>query len=1252
MPVAITPPSPVSPLRRSARLVQDISPTPVKPNPKLNTNLVHSASRKRPRAPGHSIIMANPELSTPRNDKLTHSPSRKRREPPTDSIIMANLELPTPRMLRAEKRRRLSTPPTPPTPVRTPIPTRKRKAFSPSPLAEYTCDGDLPSPVSMNKKRKENSGVACTVTPTKSTRTSVIKGEALTLERRHTRRSSLLAGIDVPPVTIPPPTKRKRERRTTARASSSRLPSPPSPSLPHESDPFSVPSSTVPASSALIRTSPRRASTQPAGTGHASLFAVHLDASSPTTLQGDKQTDMSAPINVEERVSSSTSASPSTAALTLSSLTSSPAPATPSPSSSRPLRTTPRRVPAQSTVSSSSSLVMHVSAVRTSSDEDSNQVSVAVPSSLTSETALASSPIPTVPVGASTSFLAKGQELDVSIPSSPVLAEASSSPSLPPPNPPLRTSPRHTSLAAAENPRLSASFVAHRNTSAAKEHAKDVEEPSPSVAAEASSSSQSPPLLTSPHRVLVQSAGSVDSVSPTSEAAPASPPESSTVLADAPSPPQPLGTSSRWASPAGAVKPRPAASFTMHVDTSPVATLGSQEQDDTWPELPASTPTSTSPPTSPTISSAPIRAPTPLRTKVVVRIPSVVVTPPTPPPLAPGVSTDAPIPPSSDEPVPRPHNPPPQLKIQIPDGGGQMQDEQMPVASDSVMSAIIMPPLPPLPVMSPPPQPMQMNMNVVVNVPPPPPQVDLNGGVWKTACKTRVWELQRRYSPLTIRDLVAQEADDYFLRFGYPKVWNVSRETEGGDGDEEGEDWSEYESELSSDDEEEWGAKRRDDRDGDVDMDGEEDAEGEIDPDAWHDPSFSVQGETVGVEGGGGMMTAFYVPPSPVYDGGVEEAEEEEVQNVDMDMSPDVQELPQSQQPLSPVQPQSPEWSPSSPSTSPFQRISRQRQYAMYENTLPVPPPRLATIPVHALRHMEIGPRVLVGRGTPVDRARAAQWASGVCRVDEGRRGRTLSRERRGGGAGEDRDRERSGSLTPPPTFEQDPNTWDAFFESLKRGEGEASTSASVSGPAGSGGGSGSGGGMMMDLDVSLGGHTMQDSFGGSSINVNLPSALDLAPLSPLGSLSPPLSSSPPPSPSSSQCLTVGSDFLGMGIGMGMGVNMNMNLGMGMMGMGGMMGDPLNGGSGMGGVMSGGGGGDLGMGMGMGMFGMGFGVGMGIGMAVGMGAGAGWLPPVPVGVNGVECPPPQLQGGAGVGVVGVGGEGFEQGTSTLSFALG
>ncbi|RDB25635.1 hypothetical protein Hypma_006146 [Hypsizygus marmoreus] len=742
MPVALTPPSPVSPLRRSARLVQDISPTPVKPNPKLNTNLVHSASRKRPRALGHSIIMANPELPTPRNNKLAHPPSRKRREPPTDSVLTANSELPTPRMLRAEKRRRLSTPPTPPTPVRTPIPTRKRKAFSPSPLAEYTCDGDLPSPVSMNKKRKENSGVACTVTPTKSTRTSVIKSEVLTSERRHTRRSSLLAGIDVPPVTIPPPMKRKRERRTTAQASGSRLPSPPLPSLPQNSDPFSVipPTILTKASSSSsspvsLRTSPRRAS----AISLSSSFAMHVDAKSTTTSSDEEQGD-----------------------------------ASPSPSSS----TAPPASP-----------------------------------SPPSQSILTSPPFPT-----------KLRELGPST----VLDEVRSSSSASPPTHVLHASPRRALPAETGEPRAStSSLVMHVDASAVASSGNEQVDAasavdgeglgSPvslaSVGALASSStvasaplasSSSPSSRTSPRQASAQPAGLVEPVSLaplTSEGTLASLPESSTVLANAassrtsPPPSQPLRTSPPRGFTAGPATPRPSASFTLHVDTSPVPTLDNVEQDDTWPELPTSTPAPSSPPTSPTL----IRAPTPLRTKVVVHIPSVVVTPPTPPPLASGAPVGAPIP-LSDEPVPRPHNPPPQLKIQIPDS-----EEQMPMVSDSVVPAIIMPPLPPLPAMSPPPQPMQMNMNVVVNVPPPPPpQVDLNGGVWKTACKTRVWELQRRYSPLTIRDLVAQEADDYFLRFGYPKVWNVSREAEGGDGDEEGEDWSEYESELSSDDEEEW----------------------------------------------------------------------------------------------------------------------------------------------------------------------------------------------------------------------------------------------------------------------------------------------------------------------------------------------------------------------------------------------------------------------------------------------------------------
>ncbi|KAG5349290.1 hypothetical protein C0989_004815 [Termitomyces sp. Mn162] len=184
--------------------------------------------------------------------------------------------------------------------------------------------------------------------------------------------------------------------------------------------------------------------------------------------------------------------------------------------------------------------------------------------------------------------------------------------------------------------------------------------------------------------------------------------------------------------------------------------------------------------------------------------------------------------------------------------------------------------------------------------------------LWKTACRLRVEYLQSRYTPVTIRDLVAQEADDYFIKHGYPKPWVVARvggsggeaevaesECAGEEGEEsDGEDWSDYESELSDEDEYEEcegggvharrrvkgydvGAHGEDvnralgrDEDALTSSDSSEDdpdAEGDVDPEAYaHDPSFNAELSSVVGRGGaararvrggaGAHLETFYVP--------------------------------------------------------------------------------------------------------------------------------------------------------------------------------------------------------------------------------------------------------------------------------------------------------------------------------------------------------------------------------------------------------
>ncbi|KAG6907955.1 hypothetical protein DXG01_006743 [Tephrocybe rancida] len=152
--------------------------------------------------------------------------------------------------------------------------------------------------------------------------------------------------------------------------------------------------------------------------------------------------------------------------------------------------------------------------------------------------------------------------------------------------------------------------------------------------------------------------------------------------------------------------------------------------------------------------------------------------------------------------------------------------------------------------------------------------------LWRTACQLRVEYMQRLYTPTTIRDLVAPEADDYFLKHDYPKPWSTVR-VQCLDGASEldadffeeamsamrsssGEDWGDYENGLSDEDGKYDDGRSKQGQDQDQDED-------EDDPDA-HDPSFNAKlslsflPKTRVPETEEGYMGAFYVPPSPMYD--------------------------------------------------------------------------------------------------------------------------------------------------------------------------------------------------------------------------------------------------------------------------------------------------------------------------------------------------------------------------------------------------
>ncbi|KAF9456851.1 hypothetical protein BDZ94DRAFT_1314761 [Collybia nuda] len=479
-----------------------------------------------------------------------------------------------------------------------------------------------------------------------------------------------------------------------------------------------------------------------------------------------------------------------------------------------------------------------------------------------------------------------------------------------------------------------------------------------------------------------------------------------------------------------------------------------------------------------------------------------------------------------------------------------------------------------------------------------PLHIEKDWTLWEVACRLRVWEIQKRYTPRTIRSVVAQEANDFYSTHG----WRAPPHTHGhthkhghgsgpssaegsGSGGSGSEDWSEYESEFSDEDEDE------DDED-DVGGAGDEwgddpDAEGEPDPEVFptfeeDDPSFNAElssptrsfgpedGTAVGVGAGPspGMMSAFYVPPSPVLDG-MEGLTDRLGSGPAEGYAKDLALVARS---------------PETP--GPSQGVYGGQPHVQ-EPLLPLPPPRLGSIRVHALRQMEIGLAPFVGRGTPVHKGRAEEWATGKVgssRLGEEVRGRSRERARWEGerwmdmnvdagagttdmrmGMGESKNGlvlpgepgpcsngignvNMNGSLGVGAGFNTEPGEWEAFLESLERDGGAsvvASANASVSG-------GGEGAGQMMDVECLVGD-------GCAPMSMSLPMPMSV------------------PMPMQQN------DLMGPGLGM----NMNMNMSM----------VSPNGSSAGGGV---GGGVD-----GMGMFGMGFGVGMGIGMAVGLGVGAG-----------------------------------------------
>ncbi|KIM37363.1 hypothetical protein M413DRAFT_278134 [Hebeloma cylindrosporum] len=397
------------------------------------------------------------------------------------------------------------------------------------------------------------------------------------------------------------------------------------------------------------------------------------------------------------------------------------------------------------------------------------------------------------------------------------------------------------------------------------------------------------------------------------------------------------------------------------------------------------------------------------------------------------------------------------------------------------------------------------------------PRIEREGSLWKTACKLRVFELLRHYPPDIIRSVVAQDAHAYYAaRDKFPLGYNMSererrrllhrklglvslrstpsklplqsRRSSGDsvpsspksprakseasedddaddnefmiercysfelmddDLDEGNLDWEGFEEDVDmdmdmeddDDDDVEDDGWDDDDTDEDTDEDeeveielkglvgkkgaagsapsgsaigsaekltplddgmlsGDEDAEGEmeVDIEAFSDPSFnaelsspaSVSTPAAPLSPSESMVSSFYIPPAPsvvpfpgagFFSGGFPQQPQQQHQQEDGhdQASPD-QPFSHHQQEQQGEQQQPKQQRHPPP---PLQiHIAPANQGGFFASPaplspiLPLPPPRLETIRVGYLRQAELGVK-LTGKGTPADRARAAQWAKG-----------------------------------------------------------------------------------------------------------------------------------------------------------------------------------------------------------------------------------------------------------------------------------
>ncbi|KAF8992535.1 hypothetical protein BDQ17DRAFT_1332204 [Cyathus striatus] len=267
--------------------------------------------------------------------------------------------------------------------------------------------------------------------------------------------------------------------------------------------------------------------------------------------------------------------------------------------------------------------------------------------------------------------------------------------------------------------------------------------------------------------------------------------------------------------------------------------------------------------------------------------------------------------------------------------------------------------------------------------------------LWKGACKIRVWDIRRRYSPETIRSVVAQEAHDYYQEHGFPLGYGSpsppsSRSNSPRHDERQGSadgfmDEEYYDFELREDEDMEI-----DEDEDEEDMEEEEEIEREVEEERRRQLMLSAP-----VKRPSGLRQEIAVGDDPKGEEEIEEGDEDAEGDMEVDIAPyeDPSFNPELSSPTSPSGPPSPlspgetlvssfyvpvvppPLDPSSP--SPFAQTALPQAPLQIHippgPILPLPPPPLASVRVYALRSLELGSKIM-GRGTPIDKTRTSEW--------------------------------------------------------------------------------------------------------------------------------------------------------------------------------------------------------------------------------------------------------------------------------------